>query len=212
MPLIIGLGHKARQGKGEVAGYIKRTFGNSLHIEIHSFATALRVELAELGKSMWARRYPNAPFDGHEANRLICEEFGIPFDENPPIDALNPWGKQRKLQQLYATEYRRAQDPDYWKNKAFNVVDYSRADVIVFDDMRFENEFGEVEYRDGFTWDVERVGWKSDVPVHASELQLDGAPFYVRTGARDGNLGMLMTLADTTFRAMVGHKLSLSFA
>lgn len=43
--------------------------------------------------------------------RVVCEHFGVEFDPHAPVDAFNHWGKQRRLQQSYATDHRLAQDP-----------------------------------------------------------------------------------------------------
>jgi hypothetical protein len=205
--LLIGLGHKAKQGKGEVATYLKRTYSKVLNIEVHSFATAIRAELHDEATRLWVDKYsPKVPIIGHEALRLVCAQYGIEFDENPSIDVLNPWGKQRRLQQIYA-RMRRDEDEDYWVKRAMPLVDSSKADVIIFDDMRKENEFAEIKARDGYTIKVSRLGWLSDVPPHESETALNDAPFDVLVGALDGHLRMLLTLADAAFLAMARSSL-----
>jgi hypothetical protein len=105
---------------------------------------------------------------------------------------------------------RRDEDEDYWVKKAMPPVESSKADVIVFDDMRKENKFAAVKARDGYTMKVSRRGWVSDVPQHESETALDDAPFDILIGARDGNLRMLLTLADSAFRALPKPSLCLN--
>lgn len=200
--ILIALGHKARQGKGAVAHYIKGTYSLALNVEIHSFGTAIRRELHEEATRLWVAKYgPSITIRGHEALRLVCARYQIEFDENPPIDSLNPWGKQRRLQQIYA-KWRRDEDAHYWVKRTMPLVDSSKADVVIIDDMRKEDEFAEVKVRGGFTMKVSRLGWVSDVPPHESETALDDAPFDAAIGARDGNLPMLLTLADAAFRAV----------
>jgi hypothetical protein len=201
--LLIGLGHKAKQGKGEVANYLFNTYSDRLKIEIYSFATAIRREIHAEAHWRWVEHYgTERPFDGHEALRLMCKAYGVPFDEHPAIDKLNPWGKQRVLQQVYG-RLRRDQDEDYFVKRAMPLVDASKADVVIFDDMRKENEFEAIKVRNGYTFKVSRLGWVSDVPPHESETALDNHPFDALIGARDGNLSMLLTLADAAFRSLL---------
>jgi hypothetical protein len=97
--LVLGLGHKAQQGKGEVAHFLTRRFGDVHTIVVLSFATDLREELRSEAIRIWRLKAdPSLPFDGREAMRMVCEHYGVEFDPNAPVDSLNPWGKQRKLQ------------------------------------------------------------------------------------------------------------------
>jgi hypothetical protein len=200
--LLIAFGHKAKQGKGEVANYLKNLYSDIFNIEIHSFGTAIRKELHDEATLLWVEKYgPHMPINGHEALRLVCVKYEIEFDENPPIDNLNPWGKQRRLQQIYA-RLRRDEDEHYWVKMAMPFIDSSKADIVFIDDMRKEDEFTEVKARNGNTVKVSRLGWVSDVPPHESETALDDAPFDVLIGARNGNLGLLLTLANSAFLAI----------
>lgn len=203
MSVVIALGHKARQGKGEVvakfqelAGYLGLTF------EKISFADALREEVKAKAEELFYNRYGTlgqAHFDGHEAMRTICEYFGQPFDENPLVDKVYPWGKQRKLYQFYGTEYRRAQDEDYWVKRAEEKIYASKADVIGFDDLRFVNEYDMIGRLGGLRVKISRLGWVSDVPEHVSETALDGYQFDASIAVADGRLPMLQALAAGLF-------------
>jgi hypothetical protein len=63
----------------------------------------------------------------------------LTIDENPPFDDRNPWGKQRRLQQIYA-RLRRDEDEHYRVKRTMPLVDSSKADVVFIDDMRKEDE------------------------------------------------------------------------
>jgi hypothetical protein len=197
--LVIGLGHKARQGKGEFVQAVLRANkgGRFGVVKPLSFATALREEVAECALRLWDERHAGSgvEFDGHEAMRLVCISFSVEFDDSPIFDKLYPWGKQRKLLQWWGTEYRRTQDPEYWIKEARRRAIASGASVVIFDDMRFPNEYDMVGDMGGVRIKVSRLGYKSDVPEHISETALDDYPFDVRIAVRNGLLPLLKSTA-----------------
>lgn len=76
----------------------------------------------------------------------------------------------RQLLQLWGTEYRRAEDPDYWVSRAKEKI--SRAPGRVFvDDIRFESEARMVQELGGVLVRIERPG--IELLDHASEVALD---------------------------------------
>jgi hypothetical protein len=198
--LILGLGHKAKQGKGEVANFLTRRFGDVHTIVVQSFATDLREELRSEGIRLWRLKSdPSLPFDGRLAMKMVCEYYGVEYDPNAPVDPLNPWGKQRKLQQWYATDYRRAQDPYYWSKRAFSRLDRLKADAVIFDDLRFPDEYDGIHDRGGYCAKISRLGWKSDVPEHISETILDGHPFDAHLGVKNGELPLLFSISASFY-------------
>jgi hypothetical protein len=54
--LLIALGHKAKQGKDEVASYLRNTYSKVFKLEIHSFATAIRQELHDEALRLWRKK------------------------------------------------------------------------------------------------------------------------------------------------------------
>ena len=111
----------------------------------------------------------------------IEDALGVPRDS---LDALRskPYSEEiRWLLQQWGTELRRAQDEDYWvKNgieRAQAEWDFGGADLIIFTDVRFENEAQAIRDAGGLVMQViatdeirqERLGgWLP--PTHASEV------------------------------------------
>jgi hypothetical protein len=164
-------------------------------IVVQSFATDLREELRSEAIRLWQLKAdPSQPFDGRLAMKMVCDHYGVEFDPNASVDSLNPWGKQRRLQQWYATDYRRAEDPYYWSERAFSKVDRLKADAVIFDDLRFPDEYDGIHHRGGYCAKISRLGWKSDVPEHISETSLDGHPFDAHLGVRNGEPPLLFSM------------------
>jgi hypothetical protein len=202
--LIIGLGHKARQGKGECVQALLQANqdGRFGKITTLSFAGALREEVMAAAHQLYEQNFgPDHPFNGHAAMRMVCAYFDQPFEENPLVDATYPYGKQRVLLQWYGTEYRRAQDKDYWVKRGMYSAANSGADLVVFDDVRFPNEYTYIGAAGGVRVKVSRLGWKSDVPEHESETALNDHAFDVSLAVADGRLPLL----KSTFVHLVGE-------
>jgi len=80
----------------------------------------------------------------------------------------------RRILQWWGTEYRRAQDPDYW-TKAWErkVASYDLARVhVLVDDVRFMNELQTLRKMDALIVKIERPGIAA-AGNHASETSLD---------------------------------------
>lgn len=106
-------------------------------------------------------------------------EWAIP-EPNPTFPKNAPLGKHPKLLQWWGTEYRRAQDPDYWVKKTFANIP-KNVDIVLITDVRFPNEADAVKQWGGYTINVQRLRddgqpfYASDRPTdHISETALDG--------------------------------------
>ena len=170
MTLIIGFGHKARNGKDEAikaiiaanpARDIRRYgFGDALKREVNSAALPYAGKMRHLIAAL------------QEAN---CVPDCVQYDDDADMtDPLCPYGKQRTLLQWWGTEYRRAQDPDYWVKKTMVQISQDSPEVALICDLRFPNEMAGVQNAGGYCVRVIRTGYKSDVPEHVSERALDG--------------------------------------
>jgi hypothetical protein len=82
-------------------------------------------------------------------------------------------GKFRRLLQHFGTEFRRAQDPDYWVRKTLARISEERPDFALINDLRFPNEMKAIQAAGGYVVRVTRVGFVSDVPEHVSETALN---------------------------------------
>lgn len=113
-----------------------------------------------------------------EVKRECAEEFG---EVRPD---LNFWAKptgeeERAILQKWGTDFRRAQDPDYWVKKGTaTIVKAARyAELVVVTDVRFANEAQAIHEAGGFVAEViahdhvraERLGGTLP-PTHASEV------------------------------------------
>jgi len=167
--LIIGFGHKARHGKDEAVKALVSLCGCPTPcIRRYGFADALKREVTEAAETvgdMWEFMVALDP---------LLPSW-VKYDSNPDMtDPLCPLGKQRTLLQWWGTEYRRAQDPDYWVKKTMARISEENPEVALISDLRFPNEVEGIRAAGGYVVRVDRVGYVSDVPEHVSERALDG--------------------------------------
>ena len=177
--LIIGFGHKARQGKNVCTQAIEdyyaahndlylryRHGGGIVHVQTIGFADALK--------------------------ELATKKYGM--KEKDPI----------LLQRL--GEEKRAEDSDYWIKKAVERIS-SLTDVVLIPDTRYKNEAYAIRKYGGYVVNVIRMqpdGTRfiaDDRPSnHASETELDGFPFDFTLVNHDGHEALLgeqaVTLAE----------------
>jgi hypothetical protein len=214
--LLIGLGHEAQHGKDTFAAAVKAAYGSVLNIRLTSFADPLRLEVREAATNLWKEQCGNRPFEGPEALRMLCKQFDLPYEEDAPVDADYPWGKQRVLHQWWGTELRRDQDPEYWVKQAALVVKKAREDgvhALLFRDLRFHNEFDFLGDEEGYRLKIQRIGYISKTPQHISETQLAKRDFDLRLAVHDGHLALLKIMSIQMFGGLLtaepptGHKL-----
>lgn len=80
----------------------------------------------------------------------------------------------RRILQWWGTEYRRAEDPDYWTkawSRKIHQFDLSTTDILV-DDIRFTNELETLKADGGLIVKIERPGFDG-AGNHSSETSLD---------------------------------------
>jgi hypothetical protein len=229
-PLIIGFGYKARHGKDTAAQAILEmrshegraakmqqfkdtplgeAFGRctSYDIRIYKYATALKKEVTDeltrmMVKSATADEHMDTAKAVELANRELCLRHGAMYDPKAPMDDPDcPYGKQRHLLQLYGTEFRRAQDNDYWVKKLMAQIEEEKPEVALITDMRFLNEVKAIKERGGFVCKIEREGYALPVATqHASETELDNYDDWdTQTLVPEGALDQLKQSAVTLF-------------
>lgn len=198
MSLILAFGNKARQGKDTAVGAIidyyagkRKTmakhglFSNVLTKHVN-FADALRKEVtaaistAGTLEKLLKQGLP----DGTQIPAWVTA------DPKPDMtDPLLPHGKHPKLLQYWGTEYRRAQNPEYWVNEWKKQVSGFNG-IVLTGDCRFQNEAKAVKSLGGFVVNVQRVNPDGtifaapDRPAdHPSETELDNFSFdfYIKT-------------------------------
>ncbi len=87
----------------------------------------------------------------------------------------------REIMQLWGTEFRRAQNPDYWVQRLTDEVALRNAEITtpdrwVITDCRFDNEVNMVNRARGQLWQVTRPGHGVQSGAHVSETT--GAEFF----------------------------------
>ena len=170
LPNIIGVSGGFGHGKDAVVSILVERFG----YERHAFADCLKLEVKRALTELDYRDYVwnRMPVPCRDAV-LTCLAVG---DLDPFIKPTTP--DMRSLLQLYGTEFRRAQDQDYWIQALFdNTAPGTR---VAVSDVRFRNEADLVREKGGQVWRVLRMDAfyaYSDKTRHSSERDLDGYEF-----------------------------------
>jgi hypothetical protein len=174
--IVIGLGHKARQGKNYVANYMVEA---NPSIKLYAFADELKLYCRENHDTLLAQW------------QLAQQTKKMPAQKDDPIYGYTP------ILQWYGTEIARKADPNVWVKKLASRIETEKPDMAIITDVRFPNEADFVKsYEKGFLVDVIRR--KADgsqyldpsrLSTHPSEVALDdyeGWDFIITE--RDGNL------------------------
>ena len=162
-PRIIGLTGLEGAGKDTVAGILQQ----HLHTDTVAFADALRYEVC--------RAF------GCELQTLTCRtskeqpvlELALDFCSDTAFAlalasaGIDPWktgaNSPRQIMRWWGTEYRRAQNPDYWVEKMRERLGWASGvnlptHTIVITDVRFANEAALVRELGGQIWRIHRPG------------------------------------------------------
>lgn len=169
--MLIGLAGSAGAGKDTVADYLveqygftKFSFSDELYREV---SAAFRVPVTDLQDRKlkevqhYALRLRHcADADFRVMLRFIASQRGV-----PPEDADGYMFSPRDILQLWGTEYRRHQDPDYWVKRAalwvqawlqVTVEDGARHAGLVNTSVRFPNEQAFIHALGGSVWHIRR--------------------------------------------------------
>lgn len=190
--LIIGLAGLQGTGKDTVAnylvreyGFIKFAFSDALYREVQE---AYGLEDQSLLRDRATKEVPNERLctyycKEHGFRHLVSGLLskGVPFAErtNPLETYLSP----RQVLQWWGTDYRRAQDPDYWVLKTGEWLADQRSrgypehrpQFFVECGTRFENERGWIKGFEGQIWHIRRDGI-ADTTGHVSAQPLPILP------------------------------------
>jgi len=198
--MIIGFAGKAASGKTTAAKYLQNCLaGETLIIPM---ATVLREEVEEFLRKVGAASHVPLVYGCQEDKVRVfhldtgqalaaCSQWRLFMAEHHDIqDAAEMTAVTvRRLLQWWGTEYRRAQDPDYW-TKAWGrkVEQYNlpRSHVLV-DDVRFMNELNVIRAHGGLIVKIERPGFLG-ANTHSSETSLDGFTAWDAIVVNDGTL------------------------
>lgn len=176
MTLIIGFGHKARQGKDTAVEAVVNYYAGQKNVislnGLHSHAPTVR------------------QFRFAEALYQECRDNYGMTEKDAPL-----------LQQVGSL--RRAEDPDYWVKKVFNAIP-TNLDIAVISDVRYRNEALAVSAVGGYLVHVSRLNADGsnyiadDRPAnHPSEIDLDGFNWDFSIVAKSGELVLVAEQAIT---------------
>lgn len=215
--VVVGISGKIGSGKDTIAPLVIKALEDTLHLEnpppAHElFANPLKREVTEFIREVERFYQEDTLRSGSEVTddevaaveAVFLEKFDLTSQNYqdalefvlPELNAgyfnLDGWSRTpsiRKLLQLWGTEIRRTQDPEYWTKKALTQVIYSlsQGKSVYLTDVRFPNEVAAIqaiggkvvrldispefqkelaELRDGFLPNT-------DARNHVSEISLD---------------------------------------
>lgn len=112
----------------------------------------------------------------------------------------------RRILQWWGTEYRRAQDHDYWIKaweKKLQEYDLTTTHVLV-DDVRFVNELNIIKKHGGIFIKIERPGFDG-ANNHSSENSLDHYDHWDLVIENDGSLEEFLTQAEKRIEPLLSE-------
>jgi hypothetical protein len=178
--IILGIMGKARSGKDTIAKTIIEAYGSKYNIKRYAFADALKEEI-------------------RDREMELCLRFGV----KPDVDQDGRW---RSLMQFWGTDFRRAQDPNYWIKRVSAKLDIENPAIAIITDVRFRNEAHWILDRGGYIVKVERHNFV-DLSVdsgHSSETDLDFfTDWFAKIQCNDGEAEQLKKDAIIVFDMLV---------
>jgi hypothetical protein len=221
--LLLGLGHRARQGKDLAAESIKHYYDaknaaslmhvaswkGSVRVGVFKYATALYQEVNEaLKDGLWNTRKITRTIECPYNDDVISSTVDLPDwvqpEPNAVVSELAPYGKHPKLLQFWGTEYRRLYSgQDYWIKKLFATIP-GNLHIALISDMRFLDEAAAIKERGGYTVNVQRLNadgtqyYAPDRPRdHRSETELDGYNYDYFIKSKEGSQALTGEYAIT---------------
>jgi hypothetical protein len=211
--LIVGFGYKARNGKDTAVQAILDARRDKFDVRRYSFASALKREVNEaadkcggmLGLITRLQLGGVIPELGFRLNNGLPS--WVTYEPDAPVDAENPYGKQRTLLQWWGTELRRKLDPFYWVRALDKQITADKPGIALISDVRFLNEVFWVKHYAGDTVKVVRYGYDDILASsHASENELTNYLFDYEISVLDGEVEQLKKDAVTVFDLIVEER------
>ncbi|PLX78507.1 MAG: hypothetical protein C0614_08515 [Desulfuromonas sp.] len=109
----------------------------------------------------------------------------------------------RRILQWWGTEYRRAEDPDYWTKAWGRKVESLDLDClhVLIDDVRFINELDVIRSHGGLLIKIERPGFNG-ANEHSSENSLDHIDDWDAVIVNDTTIEQFLHQVEKTFAAL----------
>ena len=206
--MIIGFAGKAATGKTTVARHLEATL--DMPTTILPMAKVLRDEVEAFLCSIDAQEFVPLVYGDQEDKvrvfyvdatkaHAICPVWESFVTENQEIQ--DKPGQTavtvRRILQWWGTEYRRAQDPDYWTKAWGREVDaLVQSDrLVLVDDVRFINELNVIRAHGGLIVKIERPGFDG-ANNHSSETSLDDYSRWDGRIVNDGTIAQLGAEAE----------------
>lgn len=185
LPLIIGIAGKAGSGKDTFADLIvsefkaiKIPFAKAVKDEVEDFLKQHQIFYTR--ENLWGSQE-----DKEKEFLIVNSNLAYMLKSDSKLYSLiYRFGQQkmdgillsyRTLLQFWGTEYRRAQDDDYWVKKAFSQC--KNKEIYVLSDVRFPNEYKALTTPHPMFkgYSVKIIGRKSNISgmEHSSETALD---------------------------------------
>lgn len=198
--MIIGFAGKAASGKTTAARYLLEQ--SDANVVILPMAQVLREEVETFIRQVGAvDQVPLIYGDQDDKVRVFyvdeqralgqCPEWIDFVEKNGEIQDKSGQSavSVRRILQWWGTEYRRAQDHDYWVNaweKKLQQYDLKNIHILV-DDVRFVNELNIIKKHGGIFIKIERPGFNG-ANNHSSENSLDHYSDWSQVVLNDGSL------------------------
>ena len=214
--MIIGFAGKAATGKTTAAKHMAPLI--DIECKIVPMAMVLRDEVEEFLRAVGAdESVPLVYGDQDDKVRVFyvdeqqarkqCHKWAHFISEHQEIQ--NSVGQTavtvRRILQWWGTEYRRAEDPDYWTkawSRKVEQFDLEKVHVLV-DDVRFMNELNAIKGHGGLIVKIERPGFDG-ANNHASETSLDDYDAWDHVVVNDGTLDEFKTMVETLNEVLLG--------
>jgi len=198
--MIIGFAGKAASGKTTAANYLQTCLAGET--SIIPMAMVLRDEVEAFLRRCGADGHVPLVYGSQEDKVRVfhidtalalaaCDRWAGfvaeqgDIQDRPGLTAVTV----RRLLQWWGTEYRRAQDSDYWTKawgRKIEQYELDRAHILV-DDVRFMNELEVIRVHGGLIVKIERPGF-SGANNHSSETSLDDFSDWDAVVVNDGTL------------------------
>ncbi len=213
--MIIGFAGKAASGKTTAAKHLQAKLGDK--IQVLPMASMLRREVEIFLRQVGAaERVPLLYGDQQDKLAHFEIDESRARQECPAWDGFVAENREiqqhpdqttlsvRRILQWWGTEYRRAQDPDYWTKAweaALTELPDRNAHILV-DDVRFHNEVDVIQRNDGVLIRVERPGFNG-ANDHSSENSLDDFNGWNMVLLNDGSLEQFLGQVEDKVLALL---------